>query len=200
MSKGSINVISIFLTYLDENEKNQLTSSEYQAYDEDILPNCQEQLLNLINVQNELNELELKYFSTSINLTNIAPNLEALSINNSFGNPFGEGKNNFHNLQSLELEDNEIELNRIVLKTNQNYPNITTLCYITDNILFSSTLKIFKNLCQLQIGEFAYYDLPYSNQDYLQALVVKLEVLILTFNIEVDLLPNLRKFVEKPNI
>ncbi|CAG8782422.1 19568_t:CDS:1 [Dentiscutata erythropus] len=124
-----------------------------------------------------------------VNLTNIAPNLEILSINNSFGNPFGEGKNNFHNLQSLELEDNEIELNRFVLKTkceslkffrikerelnnevkeefisllSQNYPNITTLCYITDNIIFSSTLKIFKKLCQLQIGEFAYYDLPYK--------------------------------------
>ncbi|CAG8695307.1 17136_t:CDS:2 [Dentiscutata erythropus] len=165
-----------------------------------------------------------------VNLTNIAPNLEILSINNSFENPFGEGKNNFHDLQSLELEDNEIELNKIVLKTkckllkffkikerelnnevkeefilllSQNYPNITSLCYITDNIIFSSTLKIFKNLCQLQLGEFSYYDLPYSNQDYLQALVyfnverVKLEVLILPFNIKFDLLPNLRKFVEK---
>ncbi|CAG8444666.1 27272_t:CDS:2 [Dentiscutata erythropus] len=192
------------------------------------------------------------------NLANIAPNLEILSIKNSFGNLFEEGKNKLHNLQRLKLENNEIELNRIVLKAkceslkffkikerelsnevkeefilllSQNYPNITTLWYITDNLIFSSTLKIFKKLYQLQIEGFAYYDLPYSNQDYFQALVkylpnslkilnllniddyshenlncflqdfdierVKLEVLILLFNIELDLLPNLKEFVEK---
>ncbi|CAG8758448.1 11477_t:CDS:2, partial [Dentiscutata heterogama] len=152
------------------------------------------------------------------NLTNIAPNLEILSIKCSFGNPF-----------ERELS-NEVK-EEFILLLSQNCPNMTTLCSITDNFIFSSTLKIFKKLCQLQIGGFAYYDLPYSNQDYLQALVrylssslkvlnllnihdyshenldrflqdfdverVKLEVLILPFNIEFDLLPNLRKFVEK---
>ncbi|CAG8477724.1 31054_t:CDS:2 [Gigaspora margarita] len=243
------------------------------AYNEDIPPEYRELFLNLISAQTELKELELNYFSTSSftpllrqkmlqtksqslrklilqgikfdkdNLTNIAPNLEILSIKYSFGNPF---------------EDNEIELNRIMLNSkceslkffrikervlsnevkeefilllSQNCPNMTTLCYITDNLIFSLILKIFKKLCQLQIGGFAYYDLLYSNQDYLQALVrylpsslkvlnllnvydyshenldrflqnfdierVKLEVFILPFNIEFDLLPNLRKFIEK---
>ncbi|CAG8783030.1 5164_t:CDS:1, partial [Racocetra fulgida] len=113
----------------------------------------------------------------------------------------------------------------------QNYPNIITLCYVTDNLMFSSALKKLHKLCQLQIGGFAYYNLSYSSQDYLQALIrylsnslkilsllniydyyyenlncflqdfdiesVKLEVFILSFNVELDLLPNLRKFIEK---
>ncbi|CAG8855222.1 8345_t:CDS:1, partial [Gigaspora margarita] len=119
-----------------------------------------------------------------------------------------------------------------ILLLSQNYPNITTLSYITDNLIFSSTLKIFKKLYKLQIEGFAYYDLTsYNNQDYLQAIVrnlpnslkildllnfddyshenlncflqdfdvvrVKLEVLILPFDIEIDLLPNLKIFIEK---
>ncbi|RIB02792.1 hypothetical protein C2G38_2049787 [Gigaspora rosea] len=250
-----------------------------------IQPYCREPLLNLISAQTELKELELIYYFPSNftpfmrqkkfqnlrklildgikfdkdNIANCAPNLENLSIKNSLGNPFGESKNNLHNLQRLELEDNEIELNRIVLKAkseslkffrikerelsievkeefilllSQNYPNITTLSYITDNLIFSSTLKIFKKLYKLQIEGFAYYDLTsYNNQDYLRAIVrnlpnslkildllnfddyshenlncflqdfdvvrVKLEVLILPFDIEIDLLPNLKIFIEK---
>ncbi|CAG8581272.1 13389_t:CDS:1 [Cetraspora pellucida] len=196
------------------------------------------------------------------NLANLVPNLEVLSIKCSFGNPFGNpfevDQNNLQNLQRLELVDNNIELNRIILKTKckslkffiinerelsnevkeefifllcQNYPNITTLCYATDNLTFSSTLKKFYKLCQLQIGGFAYYNIPYSSQDYLQTLIrylpsslkilsllniydysyenlnyflqaldierVKLEVFILPFNVELDLLQNLRKFIEK---
>ncbi|CAG8685053.1 10607_t:CDS:1, partial [Gigaspora margarita] len=198
------------------------------ANNEDIPPDCREPFLNLINTQTELKELELNYFSTSNYLTflrqemlqtksqslrklilqgikfdkdslsNIAPNLEILSIKCLFGNPFGKGKNNLHNLQKLKLEDNQIELNRIILNAkykslkffrikekeldnkvkkkfvlllSQNYPNITTLCYITNNLIFFLAFKIFRKLCQLQIEEFFYYDLPYSNQDYLQALV-----------------------------
>ncbi|CAG8586808.1 13047_t:CDS:2, partial [Cetraspora pellucida] len=192
------------------------------------------------------------------NLANLVPNLEVLSIKHSFGNPFGVDQNNLQNLQRLELVDNNIELNRIILKTKckslkffiinerelsnevkeefifllcQNYPNITTLCYATDNLTFSSTLKKFYKLCQLQIGGFAYYNILYSSQDYLQTLIrylpsslkilsllniydynyenlnyflqaldiekVKLEVFILPFNVELDLLQNLRKFIEK---
>ncbi|CAG8613976.1 14394_t:CDS:1 [Racocetra fulgida] len=192
------------------------------------------------------------------NLANLVPNLEELSIKHSFENPFGKDKNNLPNLQRLELIDNDIELNRIMLKVkcrslkffiinekeldnevkeefifllSQNYPNIITLCYVTDNLMFFSALKKLHKLCQLQIGGFAYYNLPYSSQDYLQALIrylpsslkilslldiydyhyenlncflqdfdierVKLEVFILPFNVELDLLPNLRKFIEK---
>ncbi|CAG8505556.1 29544_t:CDS:1 [Racocetra persica] len=195
------------------------------------------------------------------NLANLVPNLEVLSIKHSFGNPFEEDKNNLQKLQRLELVDNSIELNRIMLKTKckslkffiinkkelsnkvkeefifllcQNYPNITTLCYVTNNLMFSSTFRKFYKLCQLQIGGFAYYNLPYSSQDYLQILIrylpsslkilsllniydysyknlncflqdfnikrVKLEVFILPFNVELDLLPNLRKFIKKLNI
>ncbi|CAG8461567.1 2384_t:CDS:1 [Cetraspora pellucida] len=117
------------------------------------------------------------------NLANLVPNLEVLSIKHSFGNPFGEDENNLQNLQRLELIDNTLELNRIILKTkckslkffiinekelsneikeeiifllSQNYPNITTLCYVTNYLMFSSTLEKFHSLCQLQIGEFAY--------------------------------------------
>ncbi|CAG8485252.1 20974_t:CDS:1 [Racocetra persica] len=184
------------------------------------------------------------------NLANLVPKIEVLSIKHSFGNPFGEDENNLQNLQRFELIDNTIELIRIILKAkskslkffminekelsnkvkeefifllSQNYPNITTLCYVTNNLMFSSTLKNFHSLCQLQIGRFAYY----SSQDYLQALIkflscslkvlsllniydysyknlnwffqefdierVKLEVFILPFNIELNLLSNLRK-------
>ncbi|CAG8519144.1 9060_t:CDS:2 [Racocetra fulgida] len=100
-----------------------------------------------------------------------------------------------------------------------------------DNLIFFSALKKLHKLCQLQIGGFAYYNLLYSSQYYLQALIrylanslkilslldiydyhyknlncflqdfdierVKLEVFILPFNVELDLLSNLRKFIEK---
>ncbi|CAG8568213.1 18752_t:CDS:1 [Racocetra persica] len=183
-------------------------------------------------------------------------NIELLS--HSFENPFEEDENNLQNLQRLKLIDNTIELNRIILKAkgkslkffminkkelsnkvkeefifllSQNYPNITTLCYVTNNLMFFSTLENFHSLCQLQIGGFAYYDIPYSSQNYLQALIkylfcflkilsllniydysyknlncffqefdierVKLEVFILSFNVELNLLSNLRKFIEK---
>ncbi|CAG8762753.1 22615_t:CDS:1 [Cetraspora pellucida] len=196
------------------------------------------------------------------NLANLVPNLKVLTIRCSFGNPFENSfevdQNNLQNLQRLELVDNDIELNRIILKTKckllkffiinerklsnkvkkefiflicQNYPNITTLCYVIDNLTFSSTLKNFYKLCQLQIRGFAYYNIPYSSQDYLQTLIrylpsslkilsllniydysyenlnyflqaldierMKLEVFILSFIVELDLLPNLRKFIEK---
>ncbi|CAG8838234.1 5740_t:CDS:1 [Gigaspora margarita] len=195
------------------------------------------------------------------NIAYFVPNLKVLSIRNSFGNPLGEGQNILKHLQKLELVDNDIELNKIMFKAkckalkffiifemelsnevkeklivqlNLNYPNITTLCYVTNNLIFSFILKNFQKLRQLQIGQFA-YDISYSNQfysnqDYLLTLDkflpsslkilnlfnindynyenlnwflqdfdierVKLEVLILPFNIELDLL-NLRKFVEK---
>ncbi|CAG8514878.1 25263_t:CDS:2 [Gigaspora rosea] len=180
-----------------------------------------------------------------------------------------EGQNSFKNLQKLELEDNDIELHKFLLKVNSktlkffiinekelnnevkeelvfllslNYPNITTLRYVTDNLMFSFTLKKFQKLRQLQRGRLAYvapyitYDTPYidpqhSNHDYLLTLNkflpdslkilnllnifdysyinlncflqnfdverVKLEVLILPFNIDLDFLPNLRTFIEK---
>ncbi|CAG8779188.1 25473_t:CDS:2, partial [Racocetra persica] len=232
-------------------------------YNEDIPTNCLKPFLNLIKTQTELKEFELKYFSTTRikfdknNLANLVLNLEVLSIKHSFGNPFGD-QNNLQNLKKLKLVDNNIELNRIMLKTKckslkffiinekelsnkvkeefifllcQNYLNITTLCYVTDNLMFSSTLRKFYKLCQLQIGGFAYYNLSYSSQDYLQTLIrylpsslkipsllniydysyenlncflqdfdierVKLEVFILPFNVELDLLLNLRKFIEK---
>jgi len=203
------------------------------------------------------------------NLAKLVPNLEVLSIRYSFGNPLDEGQNSFKNLQQLELDDNDIELNKILLKAqckalkffiinekelsyeakeelifllNLNYQNITTLCYVTNNLMFSFTLKKFKKLHQLQLGRLLYvipyvtYDTPYidpqySNHDYLLTLDkflpaslkilnllnifdysyvnlncflqdfdverVKLEVLILPFNIELDFLPNLRTFIEK---
>ncbi|CAG8757479.1 41788_t:CDS:10, partial [Gigaspora margarita] len=62
--------------------------------------NCRVLFLNLINNQTNLKELELNYIITSIlqgikfnkdNLANLMPNLEVLSIRNSFGNPLGEG-------------------------------------------------------------------------------------------------------------
>ncbi|CAG8461007.1 1342_t:CDS:2 [Dentiscutata erythropus] len=117
------------------------------------------------------------------NLANLVPNLEVLLIRNSFGNPLGEGQNILKNLQKLELMNNDIELNKIMLKAickalkffiifemelsskvkeeliiqlNLNYPNITTLCYVTDNFIFSPTLKKFQKLRQLQIGQLAY--------------------------------------------
>ncbi|CAG8832710.1 33359_t:CDS:1 [Gigaspora margarita] len=129
----------------------------------------------------------------------------------------------------MELSNEAKE--ELIIQLNLNYPNITTLCYVTDNLIFSSTLKKFQKLRQLQIGQFA-YDINqfYSNQEYLLTLDkflpgslkilnlfnindynyenlnwflqgfdverVKLEVFILPFNIELDLL-NLRKFVEK---
>ncbi|CAG8791960.1 35089_t:CDS:1, partial [Gigaspora margarita] len=180
-----------------------------------------------------------------------------------------EGQNSLKNLQKLELEDNDIELNKILLKAkckalkffiinekelsnevkeelvfllSLNYPNITTLRYVTDNLMFSFTLKNFQKLRQLQLGRLVYvapyiaYDTPYidpqySNHDYLLTLNkflpaslkilnllnifdysyinlncflqdfdverVKLEVLILPFNIDLDFLPNLRTFIEK---
>ncbi|CAG8783978.1 28455_t:CDS:2 [Gigaspora margarita] len=49
------------------------------------------------------------------NLANLVPNLEVLSIRNSFGNPL-KGQNILKNLQKLELVDNDIELNKIMLK------------------------------------------------------------------------------------
>ncbi|CAG8599117.1 2275_t:CDS:2, partial [Gigaspora margarita] len=142
------------------------------------------------------------------NLAKLVPNLEVLSISCSFRNPLGEGQNSLKNLQKLELEDNDIELNKILLKAkckalkffiinekelsnevkeelvflfSLNYPNITTLHYVTDNLMFSFTLKSFQKLRQLQLGRLAYvapyivYDTPYidpqySNHDYLLTL------------------------------
>ncbi|CAG8775537.1 13100_t:CDS:2, partial [Racocetra persica] len=248
-----INLISI--------RNKRIQTIRIMVYNEDILPNCQEPILNLIKTQTELKELELKYFSTTSftpllqykmlqvksqrlrklilqgikfdkdNLANLVPNLEVLSIKHSFGNLFGK-QNNLQNLQQLELKElsNEVK-KKIVFLLSQNYPNITTLCYVTDNLMFSSTLKKFHKLCQLQIGGFAYYNFPNSSQDYLQALIkylssslkilsllniydysyenlnsflqdfdierVKLTVFILPFNVELNLLPNLRKFIKK---
>ncbi|KAF0530125.1 hypothetical protein F8M41_012367 [Gigaspora margarita] len=98
------------------------------AYNNDISSNCQEPFLNLINNQTDLKELELNYFITSSfihllrremlqltsqslqklvlqeikfnkdNLANLVPNLEVLSIRNSFENPLGEGQNILKNL------------------------------------------------------------------------------------------------------
>ncbi|CAG8590239.1 17415_t:CDS:2 [Gigaspora margarita] len=268
------------------------------AYNDDIPTSCREPFLNLINNQIDIKKLELDYFITSSfkhlrremlqvksqsirklvlqgirfnknNLAKFMPNLEVLSIRCSFGNPLGEGQNSLKNLQKLELKDNDIELNKILLKakckalkffiiiekelSNEvkeelvfllclNYPNITTLCYVTDNLMFSFTLKKFQKLRQLQLGRLAYvapyiaYDTPYidpqySNHDYLLTLNkflpvslkilnllnifdysyinlncflqdfdierVKLEVLILPFNIDLDFLSNLRTFIEK---
>ncbi|CAG8765133.1 28164_t:CDS:2, partial [Racocetra persica] len=90
------------------------------TYNEDIPPNCQEPFLNLIKTQTELKEFELKYFRIKFdkdNLANLVPNLKVLSIKRSFGNPFGVDQNNLQNLQRLKLVDNDIELNRIILKT-----------------------------------------------------------------------------------
>ncbi|CAG8725889.1 26035_t:CDS:2, partial [Racocetra persica] len=126
--------------------------------------NYHEPFLNLINAQPELKEIELKYFKIKFdkdNIANIMPNLEVLSIKQSYGNPFGE-VNNLQNLQRLELIDNDIELNRTMLKSkcislkflkiiekelsnevkeeivfllSLNYPNIMSLCYVTDNLI-----------------------------------------------------------------
>ncbi|CAG8836445.1 36850_t:CDS:2, partial [Gigaspora margarita] len=181
------------------------------------------------------------------NIAYLVPNLEVLSIRSSFGNPLGEGQNILNHFQKLELVDNDVELNKIMFKAkckalkffiifelelsnevkeeliiqlNLNYPNITTLCYVTDNLIFFSTLKKFQKLCQLQIGnlliiyliinflpnslkilnlfninDYNYENLNWFLQDF-DVKRMKLEVLILPFNIELDLL-NLRKFVEK---
>ncbi|CAG8752557.1 13797_t:CDS:2, partial [Gigaspora margarita] len=109
------------------------------------------------------------------NENNLA-NLENLSIKNSLGNPFGKGKNNFHNLQRLELEDNEIELNRIVLKAK------------------CESLKFFRiKEEELSIEVKEKFNLLLN----FDAIRVKLEVLILPFNIELYLLPNLKNFIVK---
>ncbi|CAG8523706.1 172_t:CDS:2 [Racocetra fulgida] len=229
------------------------------TYNEDIPPNCDESFLNLISAQPELKELELKYFSTSrfmpllrqkmlqtksqslqklilqgikFNKNNLAihmPNLNYLFIKQSFGNPFGEDKNNLPNLQRLELIDNDVELNRTILKSK--CTSLKFLKIIEKELSNEVKEEIFHKLCQLQLGGFSYYDLPYSSQDYLQALGsylpslltilnllniydyshrdlnyflqdfdierVKLEFFILPFNVELNLLPNLRYFIKK---
>ncbi|CAG8482003.1 2066_t:CDS:2 [Racocetra persica] len=123
------------------------------------------------------------------NLAILMPNLEILSIKYSSGDPFGEEKNKFQNLKRLELVNNSIELNQAILNTeyeslksfviyerklteeeknefisllNQNFPNIITLCYITDSFKFSSTLKKFQHLWQLQLEGFAFYNFFYK--------------------------------------
>ncbi|CAG8536418.1 720_t:CDS:2, partial [Racocetra fulgida] len=178
------------------------------TYNEDIPPNCRAPFLNLISAQTELKKLVLKYYS--ITTSSFMPLLRREMLQKELSNQIKE---------------------EIIFLLSQNHPNITTLCYVTNNLIFSSTLEKFHSLCQLQIGEFAYYYLPYSRQNYLQALIkylpcslkilsllniydysyknlncffkefdiekVELEVFILPFNVELNLLPNLRKFIEK---
>ncbi|CAG8715053.1 6272_t:CDS:2 [Gigaspora margarita] len=200
------------------------------TYNEDILANCQELFLNLISTQTKLKELELNYFSTSSFISTLRQEMlqtKSQSLRKLILQGIKFNKDNLANLKELSNEVKE----EFIFLLSQNYPNIITLYYMTNNLMFSSALKKLHKLCQLQIGGFAYYHLPYSSQDYLQALIrylpsslkilslldindyqyenlncflqdfdierIKLEVFILPFNVELDLFPNLKKFIEK---
>ncbi|CAG8748855.1 2332_t:CDS:2, partial [Gigaspora margarita] len=74
----------------------------------------------------------------------------------------------------LELVNNELELNKAILNYNS---------YFSGYLRFSSTFIEFQHLCQLQLD--------------LEDEQIKLEVLVLPFNIEINQIPNLKKFIKQ---
>ncbi|CAG8638067.1 26225_t:CDS:2, partial [Racocetra persica] len=147
--------------------------------------------------------------------------LEVLAIKFLSSNLFKESKYNLQNLQRLELVCNEIELNRSILNIKcktlkacvlyekyfdkkkelisllcQNYPNLVTLYYFSSNLRLSSMLVELQHLYQLQLGGFEYEDLN-SFLHNLDTEFVKLKVLVLPLDIELNQLPNLKNFIRQ---